>query len=274
MRLEEAERLLDDPSTLAEEFAATVERFAPYRNDEPFYPSPRKVHKPGTDLKRTYDLVLQLPKAHSIEPRDSEHRLHDAAQDSQVADVVAADLGFTYVDKELLVHRTTSKDKNGRPRRARWGDDGVNRGGMRLDILLANANDRAPIIAELKIRQDMDPFFALVQALGCAAHLVTHNQYERLRAENLDTHASFPGFREARGDPFVDVYLLFVGADAAPRGRYQPALKRAAEQLAPKLLEHTGIAKNVRRIVGLDMDLDGKRRPVASVRFAYERPSL
>ena len=85
----------------------------------------------------------------------------------------APDLAFEYVDRELLLQRTESP--------AKWENGAINRGGIRPDILLADLETRTPIVAELKLRGDMDPFYALVQALAGAAHLATSAQYERMR---------------------------------------------------------------------------------------------
>jgi hypothetical protein len=60
----------------------------------------------------------------------------------------------------------------------------------------------------------MDPFFALVQALACAAHLATPNQYERFRR-----HVFRGRFREPADAPQLDVYMLFVDDGPARRCR-------------------------------------------------------
>jgi hypothetical protein len=75
------------------------------------------------------------------------------------------ELNFSFVDRELVPTRTTHERffENGEPANCF----------RRLDWLLANAQDRLPIIAEVKVRNDKNPFSALVQLLMYAAELVT-----------------------------------------------------------------------------------------------------
>jgi hypothetical protein len=264
-RLKEAKRLVEHPEGLATEFAASVAHFARYTNPtEHFYPPERAKREFGENVTRTNDLVLRLEKNQSQPiPVDAPHRLmqHDAG--STVTPVPVAQLAFDYVDRELLLQRTTSP--------AKWEDGTHNRGGVRLDVLLADLADRTPIVAELKLPGDMDPFFALVQALACAAHLATANQYQRMR-EHL-TRGRFP---KLSGVPRLDVWLLFVdGSDhelgQPPKGRYIADLKIAAEMLAPRLLAQDAISGSVRRIAGLGMTLDEYGSVASDVRWAWAR---
>ena len=263
-RLTEAERLVEDPAELANEFAASVAHFASYANlNDHFYPPGRAKREFAEDVKRTNDLVLRLADQQRIVPVDSAGRLmtHDAGP--SVTPVPAANLAMDYVDRELLVQRTTSP--------AEWEDGTHNRGGVRLDVLLADAADRTPVVVELKLPGDMDPFFALVQALACAAHLATPNQYERMR-RHLH-RVTLPELSEA---PRLDVCVLFVDPldhDPAqpPKGRYMADLKTAAEMLAPKLLARDALAASVRRISGLGMAIVDTGVVTAEVRWAWER---
>jgi hypothetical protein len=259
-RLTEARRLLEHPEELAAEFSASVQHFSAYRNvNEHFYDANaakrRAQHEPGATLKRTNDLVLRLQAlapGTGVHPVDSSDRLQ---ADDGLCDVPADDLAYEYADRELLTQRTTSP--------ARWEDGTTNRGGVRLDVLLANLNDRMPIAAEVKVGRDMDPFFALVQALACAAHLATPNQYERLRR-----HVFRGRFPEPAGAPRLDVYLLFV--DSSTHGSYMGHLTNAAPELAKRLLVLDEVAQSVRRIAGLDVALDGRDAVTAAVRWAWE----
>jgi hypothetical protein len=253
--LEYAGQVLADPTLLAEEFVASVQRFSSYDNvAENFHPR-RPRHNFGPRLTATKDLVLRLQSSECIHPVDAPDRVRGGAEHPDVRDVPSARLAFKYVDRELLLHRTRSP--------AQWDDGKLNRGGIRIDILLATCTEPTPVVAELKLPGDMDPFFALVQALTGAAHLVTPAQYARLREHLPDGR-----FPENDGRPRLDVYTLFVGTT---EGSNQPAFRRAAHELPPKLLAHDGLAQSVRRIAGISVGLDGKGEVSAEARFAWER---
>ena len=56
---------------------------------------------------------------------------------STVAKRLAERLGFRYVDREIASARTTKDGSGGRP--------------LSMDLLLANAEDRTPIVGEVKL---------------------------------------------------------------------------------------------------------------------------
>ncbi len=169
-----------------------------------------------------------------------------------------------YVDRELLVQRTTSP--------AQWADGRRNIGGLRLDVLLADSTDRTPIVGELKLPGDMDPFFALVQALACAAHLATSHQYERMRR-----HLGRGSFPEQITAPPFDIWVLFVNAPGyqsgqPPKGKFMADLQSAAETLAPRLLAQDATRSSLRRIAGLCLKLDdGSDTVTSEVLWAWGR---
>lgn len=262
-RLAEANRLLDEPWELAGEFAQSVLQFSAYKNlKDHFYPPARAKRDFADEVKRTNDLVLRLEDQKHVVPVDAPTRITVHGAGPRVSAVPAALLAFDYVDRELLVQRTTSP--------AQWEDGTHNRGGVRLDVLLADAADRTPIVGELKLPGDMDPFFALIQALACAAHLATPNQYERMRS-----HLYRGAFPTLSGPPRLDVWVLFVdppGYDPGqpPKGRYMADLKTAAETLAPALLAYHGMSQSIRRIAGLGVGLDAGGTVTADIRWAWE----
>ena len=262
-RLREAQRLVDQPDELGDEFAASIEHFTPYANlQDHFYPPERAKRTYAEEVKRTNDLVLRLESQGRLVPADAPGRLTEHDAGPTVIAVEPALLACDYVDRELLVQRTTSP--------AAWEDGRRNLGGVRLDVLLADATDQTPIVGELKLPGDMDPFFALVQALACAAHLATPNQYERMRR-----HLHRGKFPKLDGDvPRLDAAVLFVDpADHSPtqppKGRYMADLKAAAEALAPRLLALDSVSASIRRIVGLALKVDDTGTVTADVRWAW-----
>jgi hypothetical protein len=264
-RLVEAQHLVKHPEDLATEFATSVEHFKPYANfTDHFYPSDRtkRAFGGGTGAK---DLVGRMEAQKRVFPVDARARLTEHDGGPTVTAVPAVRLISDYVDWELLVQRTTSP--------AEWEDGTDNVGGVRLDLLLADAADRTPIVGELKSPGDMDPFFALFQALTCAAHLATPNQYGRMRA-----HLHGGKFPELPGVPRLDVWVVFVYPTARQerqmtRGTKMKGLKAAAESLAPKLLAKDDVSISVRRIAALSVSLDDVGPVIPEVLWAWERTS-
>jgi hypothetical protein len=81
------------------------------------------------------------------------------------------ELDATYVDYEVSPTRTTAAQyESGAPCRAKGG----------IDVLLANARDRLPVVAEAKGATDRNLFLGLIQALTYAVELSTAPQRERL----------------------------------------------------------------------------------------------
>jgi hypothetical protein len=264
-RLAQARDDLERPEALASEFAASVERFRAYDNArEHFYPPTRAVRKAGAVVERTNDVVLALRDRGGLDPLDAPDRVSDHDAGFGVTAVAAADLACDYVDRELVVQRTTSP--------AAWDDGASNRGGgTRLDVLLADRADRTPIVGELKLPGDRDSYYALVQALACASNLATPNQYARMRA-----YCPAGRFPARESPPRLDVFVLVFeepGREGLPpKGRYANDLKLAAEALAPRLLAQPAITRYVRRIATVRLvPADGVIG--AHVRLAWEAAS-
>jgi hypothetical protein len=148
-------------------------------------------------------------------------RLHAAP--GQLHPVEGSTLSLRYIDRELVALRYPgavfgSAELKGKTTRA----------APRLDLLLESGDDR-PIVAEVKVANDKDPYFGLIQALMHTAHLATSNQVERLRNVRL----SHP-FEGKPGLPF-DVYVILENFDPL-RGRHRPALYEHAQTLARGLV--------------------------------------
>jgi hypothetical protein len=225
VQLAVAEAYLRDPQPLAAAFGRSVTTFSTYENvDEPFYP-------PG----RNEDL----------DPRMAARRIrgtNDLAAWLKHQQVGEADgLSFEYVDREVWPARTTGGVRFSDGRRASTA--------TRLDLLLVDPRDRAPIVGEVKVGNDQHPFYALLQLLMLAAQLAPPTQRERLREwypERFDE-------REARLD------LLTVLYKNPAEGRYRPRLLEIACELSRKLLGYPEVADRIRRIACLDAKLTDDR---------------
>lgn len=257
-RLALARELVEQPQPLASDFAASVERFAAYKNDEPSYPKRRTHSAVADEVHSTVDMAVRLREAGGCcvaEPGGA--RLADVAPAS-VRIVTAAELTFDYLDREIVAARTTGG--------VHIDDDARSAAttALRLDLVLANRSDRTPILGEVKIKTDKDPFSALVQLLAGAVHLVTVPQYERVRK-----HITGP-IRAAEGRPFVDLYLL-LHRFPETGATFLPELLEETRKLSAKLLSLPPIAHSIRRVACLEVELTDDR-VTAEARFAFERP--
>jgi len=127
-------------------------------------------------------------------------------------------------------------------------------------------HDAGPAV---KILGDTDPFFALVQALACAAHLATPNQYERMRRHLY--RGAFPTLPDG---PRLDIAILLYDGHRTGQpsaGAYMGELTATAGALGPKLLAQDTLGASVRRISAIGIGLDGSGRLDAEVRWAWER---
>jgi hypothetical protein len=159
-----------------------------------------------------------------------------------------ATLNFFYLDREVITTRLPG---------ARLAGGKSTKDGPSIDLLLANAQTRLPIVAEVKLTRlgggtDKDPFFALIQALAGAAYLIPRDQLSRLHHQLHDP--------DGRLDPEatqLDVYLLI----GRPHDRSIPwnDLRARTEELAERIAP--GIADLIPRIAGLELHWDEQAKP-------------
>jgi hypothetical protein len=215
--LDLATRFAQKPDELAERFALSVAQFARYRNPkQPFHERGAYAAIPPEappEIAHTVDFAALLARRRrwTVEGRP--------------------DLAFSYVDREPDCMRTSPGQKleDGKPSKNQ----------ITADLLLRSAGDGTPIVAELKIRDDQDAFYGLVQALAAAAHLVTASQ--RLRLHNV---YEFPP-ASGTGGPYVDVYVVLHDH---PMKGLRPEILEKSANIASRLLENASVASLVRRI--------------------------
>lgn len=216
-RLKQAAELALDPMAVAEMFQRDVERFEPYdlRNE--------RFHSGAKD-RDTRDF------ARSSKTRMVAEAMMEVGE--KAVTVPGRDeLSFTYVDREVVSARTP-----GGVMRTVAGEERPPKTAPQLDLLLAGHNG-LPIAAELKVGDDRDPFYALIQALAHAAMLVTPNQLARLRN-------NYPGAFAEDGDQ-VGVYVILVGEAS---GSNWPQFQQHAKDLSEGLRSCDSFTKRVSRL--------------------------
>jgi hypothetical protein len=230
-RLAMARWLAREPQVLASMFTRSVRAFAKYENLERFHGDRSTRVGPAGGLSTGRHLL--------------EHLCNEAPADGHWPIVGAPRLNFTLVDYEVEVTRTTGG--------ARFEDGTPATAGLTMDLLL-RAMDGAPIVCEVKVgtekKDDTDPFFALVQALASAAHLVTDSQLSRLKD-------SYPKLA-SKGGP-IDVYVLFVKPTKKRKSLYQDDFCSTARELADGLIRMPEISRHVRHLALIGARLEDNR---------------
>jgi hypothetical protein len=164
-------------------------------------------------------------------------------------------LDFRYVDYEVSPIRTTASQFEN-------GLSGRSSGTGGIDLLLANRCDRVPIIGEVKIEADTDPFFGLIQALMYAVEMTTAPQMCRLNRFYGDQF-SFP-----RDGAFVDVYLMLV---AYPNDQNHAESLKMTDELSRLLVTaNSPVARIVRRLVCIEAASVDTEVVSFTVRFAHQ----
>lgn len=214
----------DPADRLAAAFARSIEQLEDYDNrDEPFRDPQTKARTEANvdDARNTLSVALRLKK---------QGRLEAPEDDSAV---------YRYVEREVVAQRTTGGARFDDPRQELAG--GVASSAMKVDLLL-EADDGAPTVAEIKIREDKDPICALIQVLAAAALLSTEPQRDR-----LELHHGL------RSDGRLDAVVLLV--EFPDGGPMRQALDRAAA-IATALLDDPRVNTHVRRIVAFRATAD------------------
>jgi hypothetical protein len=229
-RLAEARALAEDPRRLVDELLRTVAQLSLAG------PEPRRRRRPSgpaLPLVRELDEVAHRERA----PRTADFA-YWLAREGRLEVAGAPDLDGDYVDREVRLAAASGQV-------------------VRVDLLLASGprGARRPVVAEVKIAADKDPYAALVQALAGVAHLTAAaavhalsepltSAYERLRA--VHPAADFPAER-----PPIDAYVLCVDPDW--RRAHMAAALEAVKEIAWGISADSRCAGIVRRAVVLEL---------------------
>lgn len=213
---------------IASAFGTSVEQLEHYDNrDEPFRDPETKARTEGEqdDARSTISVALRLKAQGRLEATGGEPE---------------AGPTYRYVEREIVAQRTTGGVRFNDPLQE-LADGGPASSAMKVDLLL-EADDGAPAVGEIKIRNDKDPICALVQVLAAAALLSPEAQRERLNLHH-----------GLRTDGLLDAVILLVDFPDAPL--MQQARDRAKE-LAEVLIADPRVGDHVRRIVAFEATAD------------------
>ena len=146
---------------------------------------------------------------------------------------------FEYIEKEISPIRTTDAIFD-------TGKPGKSSGQGGLDFIGWNKND-IPILGEIKIKDDKDPFFALIQLLTYSSELSTDNQIKRIKERKL-----FGNNRNFKLPFYLYIVLSDYNESNKKRNELLSNAKSIAEKIVPKV-------DDVKEVVFLKMDSpDGK----------------
>jgi hypothetical protein len=229
-------------SELAEAFAATVEDVGHQKARGAFFPE-------GT---RT-SLFELGPRARSKEILDTAHVQSLLGRPPRWEVTDNRSLDFEFVARELTP--MSSVAAGGRA----WLTAAAERP-VSLDALLVNAEDRTPIVAEIKVGNDENAELGLIQALTAVAQLSSRWQLARLHRQFEDFFSTEPAT--------LDVYVITAGA---PDRGVRPQLAARAHALASQLMSDGALAAWIRRVASLEMTLPDGRPSFCTARAGAAR---
>lgn len=186
----------------------------------------------------------------SIFPNDTAAIAAEIGQPKQAHEIVDQrvwsveghpELQFKYVEREIVTSRAEIPD-------TKRGAYIAGVPPVSADLLLVNALDATPIVCEVKLRDDENAVFALVQSLAAVAQLTSEPQRERLRAQYPES------FGEATPSLF-DVYVLMY---EKPSTGIRLDFMETALVRAEELRKTQVLSKWVRRIAFVEAHLDGE----------------
>lgn len=244
-RLQEATKV--SAHELVDEFLESAAAFSTFETADPFFPADRtdEDKNPKSD-NRTFGWAMAM-KAMPIVPVIGDD-----------------DLTFRYIEREIIPTRT-------KPGRAFEGGEGKH---VRVDLMLANAATGRPIVGELKIASDKDPYTGLVQALAGAAQLVSKSQRGRLSKIKVPSAPTGPAQEPSSSpasieqEPLIDVYVLL--GDFPLRGRDRFKQLACAVKLAAELERDVELGDYLGRI----KVLAGKRDEQGAITMTNELPAV
>ena len=208
---------------LADIYNRSKKHFEKYENiNEPFLSAaPRKpLCKSGSTITKTNDVTSAFEE-------NSENII--------VVDGLGYD--FRYIDREVSPIRTTNAEFD-------TGMSGQSSGTGGLDFIGWNLKDQIPVLGEIKVKNDEDPFFALIQLLTYCSELSTGNQIKRINETQLF------GTRTTIYKPFY-LYVILVDYNSTKNPDLS-VLFENAKNIGTKI--KTYLDEDLKEVVFLNMD--------------------
>lgn len=132
------------------------------------------------------------------------------------------DFDFEFIDREISPLRTTGGIK------FETGKSGKSSGTGGLDFIGKNIKDGLPILGEIKVGNDENPFFAVIQLLTYLSEFTTHNQLERIRYTNLFKNSN----TKLKSDKF---YLYILLSNYNLKSELKKKILNESQELAKKI---------------------------------------
>lgn len=203
---------------LVEIFEDSKKHFKKYCSVDTFTPSSkRKVFPPIPSAINSTNDVVSILENKSVNSIINNNRLD-----------------FTYIEREISPLRTPGGVL------FETGKSGKSSGAGGLDFIGWNIKDNLPILGEIKVKMDENPFFAIIQLLTYLSELSTPNQIKRINYTELF------GKRKT-GNKFY-LYILMSNYGSNP---YHQNFLKESKNLAKHLQQNI---KEVKEIVFLELD--------------------
>jgi hypothetical protein len=231
------------PARLAARFAKSVMRFSVYENeDEPFVPEGDQRQGPANADELNAITSTDSLTVFFVQRNNGVGVVEDYNE-----------LNFNFVEREVIPTRTTGN--------AVYEDGTPAQRGKQVDWLLRNGADGTPIVAEIKVGNDKNLFYALVQSLMYASELVTPSQLQRLARHHPECCIDHES---------LDIYL--VVSNFNDRSQVQNDIFEATSNLIEGLIGESDISQYVRRIACIDARLNQEGCLAFRSLFRFDRP--
>ncbi|TWT62867.1 hypothetical protein [Rubinisphaera italica] len=140
----------------------------------------------------------KLPEA-PVNLSDSSKTNEVVSYFTKVGATCLSNAGFSYVTREFNPRRTTNGVFES-------GLSARSSGAGGIDVLLMKNGN--PVVGEIKVKDDADPFYALIQCLTYAIEAGTPNQFLRMKKYPIDQQPEF--FELDEQSPNVDICIICI----------------------------------------------------------------